>query len=133
MSLEFILLALAVICLGLAQHPFVTYPLSLKLLKKFWPHRPKPLPASREPINFSICMCAYNEEGVIRDKMQNLLALDGMAELHQSAVARHIEKIRLLRETEEFENILAETTSIKITALQRVAYSLMLDIADRGN
>jgi cellulose synthase/poly-beta-1,6-N-acetylglucosamine synthase-like glycosyltransferase len=75
MSLEFILLALAVICLGLAQHPFVTYPLSLKLLKKLWPHRPKPLPASREPINFSICMCAYNEEGVIRDKMQNLLAL----------------------------------------------------------
>jgi cellulose synthase/poly-beta-1,6-N-acetylglucosamine synthase-like glycosyltransferase len=75
MSLELVLLALAAICLGLAQHPFVTYPLSLKLLKKFWPHEPKPLPARRAPLDFTICMCAYNEEGVIREKLQNLLAL----------------------------------------------------------
>lgn len=75
MSIELILLALAVICLGLAQHPFVTYPLSLKLLKKLRPHRSKPLPARRLPLDFTICMCAYNEEGVIREKLQNLLAL----------------------------------------------------------
>lgn len=75
MSLELILLALAAICLGLALHPFVTYPLSLKLLKKLWPHRPKPLPARRPAMDFTICMCAYNEEGVIREKLQNLLAL----------------------------------------------------------
>ena len=40
MSLELILLALAAICLALALHPFITYPLSLMVLKKFWPHRP---------------------------------------------------------------------------------------------
>lgn len=75
MSAELILLALAVICLALALHPFITYPLSLLLLKKFWPHRPKPQPARKPHIDFSICMCAYNEEGVIREKLQNLLAL----------------------------------------------------------
>lgn len=75
MSLEFTLLALATICLGLAQHPFLTYPLSLMLLKQLWPHRPKPRPAQQRPLNFTICMCAYNEEGVIREKLQNLLAL----------------------------------------------------------
>ncbi len=75
MSLELILLALAVISLGLAQHPFVTYPLSLKLLKKLRPHRARPLPARPPNIDFTICMCAYNEEGVIREKLQNLLAL----------------------------------------------------------
>ena len=69
----------------------------------------------------------------MKAEMQVLLDLDGIRDLHAAAVTRHIEKIRTLRETEEFENILAETTSIKITALQRVAYSLMLDIADRGN
>ena len=74
-SPEFILLALAAICLGLAQHPFITYPFSLHLLKKVWPHRPKALPARKPQIDFTICMCAYNEEGVIREKLQNLLAL----------------------------------------------------------
>jgi cellulose synthase/poly-beta-1,6-N-acetylglucosamine synthase-like glycosyltransferase len=74
MSLEIVLLVLAVICLGLAQHPFVTYPMSLTLMKKLWPHRARPLPPAK-PIDFTICMCAYNEEGVIREKLQNLLAL----------------------------------------------------------
>jgi cellulose synthase/poly-beta-1,6-N-acetylglucosamine synthase-like glycosyltransferase len=75
MAPELILLALALICLGLAQHPFVTYPLSLKLLKKLRPYRPGPRPARAPHLDFTICMCAYNEEGVIREKLQNLLAL----------------------------------------------------------
>lgn len=75
MSIELILLTLAALCMALAVHPFITYPLSLLLLKKYWPHRPAPLPARKPAIDFSICMCAYNEEGVIREKLQNLLAL----------------------------------------------------------
>lgn len=75
MALELTLLALAVICMALALHPFITYPLSLVLLKKLWPHRPADAPARRPPLDFTICMCAYNEEGVIREKLQNLLAL----------------------------------------------------------
>ena len=47
MSIELILLALAVICMALALHPFITYPLSLMLLKKLWPHRPKAPPARK--------------------------------------------------------------------------------------
>src|SRR5688572_19112279 len=75
MAVELILLALAVICMALALHPFITYPLSLVLLKKVWPHRPA-APLARKPtLDFTICMCAYNEEGVIREKLQNLLAL----------------------------------------------------------
>ena len=75
MSIELILLVLAAICMALAIHPFVTYPLSLILLKKLRPHRPAPPPARKPHLDFSICMCAYNEEGVIREKLQNLLAL----------------------------------------------------------
>src|SRR5215216_2373132 len=75
MSIELMLLVLAVICMALAIHPFTTYPASLLLLKKFWPHRPAPPLARKPTIDFSICMCAYNEEGVIREKLQNLLAL----------------------------------------------------------
>src|SRR5690349_17144285 len=75
MSIELILLALAVVCMALAIHPFVTFPLSLILLKKVRPYRPAPLPARRPHLDFSICMCGYNEEGVIREKLQNLLAL----------------------------------------------------------
>ena len=75
MAIEFILLALAAICMALALHPFITYPLSLTLLRRVLPYRPAPLPARKPAVDFTICMCAYNEEGVIREKLQNLLAL----------------------------------------------------------
>ena len=58
----------------LAQHPFVTYPLSLWLIARF---RSVPLDRREAPPaeTFAICMCAYNEEAVIRQKAENLLAL----------------------------------------------------------
>lgn len=69
-------LYLAGVCLLLAQHPFVTYPLSLYGLRLL--RRPPVAPAVPEPAaapSFAICMCAYNEEAVIAAKMANLLAL----------------------------------------------------------
>lgn len=70
-------LYLAGVCLLLAQHPFVTYPLSLHGLRLL--RRPPAAPAAApEPAaapSFAICMCAYNEEAVIAAKMANLLAL----------------------------------------------------------
>jgi cellulose synthase/poly-beta-1,6-N-acetylglucosamine synthase-like glycosyltransferase len=75
MAIEFILLALAAICMALALHPFITYPLSLTFLRRVLPYRPAPLPVRKPAVDFTICMCAYNEEGVIREKLQNLLAL----------------------------------------------------------
>ena len=68
----------------------------------------------------------------VEAELADLKALDGIGALHQAAVARHRAKIAELRQNPEFADLLTETTSIKINALQRVAYSLMLDIADRG-
>lgn len=79
MTMETLLLIAAAAFLGLAAHPFITYPLSLLVLERTRPRvarrsSTKPGPRTPEP-QFSICMCAYNEERVIRQKLQNLLAL----------------------------------------------------------
>jgi cellulose synthase/poly-beta-1,6-N-acetylglucosamine synthase-like glycosyltransferase len=57
-------------------HPFVTYPLSLWLLRKVRLRRrdARPAEAPRAP-TFAICVCAYNEEATIERKVQNMLAL----------------------------------------------------------
>ena len=66
------LIAAAVFFL-LAQHPFITYPLSLWCLRRVRPAPPtEPEPV---PLRFAICVCAYNEEKVIEAKIANLLAL----------------------------------------------------------
>ncbi len=59
----------------LAIHPFVTYPLSLKLLSSVLPAQPVRSQGQGEDLRFAVCMCAYNEERVIEAKMRNLLAL----------------------------------------------------------
>ena len=68
-----IVLLILGILLGLCfLHPFVTYPLSLMLLR---PRRTDGSPPMPQAETFAICFCAYNEEQVIEAKMQNLLAL----------------------------------------------------------
>lgn len=64
----------------LALHPFVTYPLSLRVLGALQQRRARGAPAllaapDSGVASFAICMCAYNEEAVIAAKMENLLAL----------------------------------------------------------
>ena len=63
----------------IAQHPFVTYPLSLKLInrrgKARQPFVSLPAPEPQSTLRFAVCMCAYNEEHIIKQKMHNLLAL----------------------------------------------------------
>jgi cellulose synthase/poly-beta-1,6-N-acetylglucosamine synthase-like glycosyltransferase len=69
------LIAGGLVCVGLALHPFITYPLSLLVLRRF--HR-VPIRASEQapaPGEIAICVCAYNEEQVIASKIANLLAL----------------------------------------------------------
>ncbi|WP_185961547.1 glycosyltransferase [Telmatospirillum sp. J64-1] len=67
--------ALSLVLMMLALHPFTTYPLSLKWLRRKF-HRPLNLPAEPSaPPPMAILTCAYNEEAVIRDKAENLLAL----------------------------------------------------------
>jgi cellulose synthase/poly-beta-1,6-N-acetylglucosamine synthase-like glycosyltransferase len=72
-----LLFVLSAIFLLLAIHPFVTYPLSLLVLR-LWPSTPRtvpPAPMGRGPLRFAVCVCAYNEEAIIAKKIRNLLAL----------------------------------------------------------
>lgn len=66
-------------CLAfLAVHPFITYPLSLKLLARNSARTlmgPVYGPAVVEPLKVALCVCAYNEEKVIRAKAENMLAM----------------------------------------------------------
>ncbi|HYD32632.1 MAG TPA: glycosyltransferase family 2 protein [Azospirillaceae bacterium] len=71
------LFGLAALFLAAALHPFTTYPLSLMALRRLWPEPLAPeivTPADRQE-TFAVCVCAYNEETVIRAKVENLLAM----------------------------------------------------------
>lgn len=74
---EYILFLIAFLFLFAALHPFVTFPLSLRLARKA-----KARPLDRRPAadptlapTLAMCFCAYNEEAVIAEKAENLLAL----------------------------------------------------------
>lgn len=75
-SVAGIFCALAALFFFIACHPFVTYPLSLRLLRTI---RPRPLwrapsiPAAAP--TFAVCVCAYNEAPVIERTIRNLLAV----------------------------------------------------------
>lgn len=69
-----IMFVLCALSLLLAIHPFITYPLSLYMVR-LWRRMPlKPLSSGQEE-RFAICVCAYNEEKSIAAKAENLLAL----------------------------------------------------------
>jgi cellulose synthase/poly-beta-1,6-N-acetylglucosamine synthase-like glycosyltransferase len=68
------LIAVATIALVLAAHPFVSYPASLLAVKR-WRGGAVPTRAGAAPTRAALCFCAYNEAGVIRDKIANLREL----------------------------------------------------------
>lgn len=60
---------------GLAAiHPFTTFPVSLVFLRKLKPQPLRPV-GDGGGETFAICVCAYNEESVIREKAENLIML----------------------------------------------------------
>ncbi len=67
-----LLSALAVLLLVLAAHPFLTYPLSLRLIAR---RHARPVRAGTPPGRVAVCVCAYNEERVIAARVENLLRL----------------------------------------------------------
>lgn len=72
--MAFFFFMLSALC-GLAViHPFVTFPASLSLVRRKAPRPLKPAPNAPAP-SYAICVCAYNEENVIREKAENLLAI----------------------------------------------------------
>lgn len=73
-----VLLLLAACFLVLAAHPFVIYPRSLRRLAARAPARP--VAAAPPPgISYALCVCAYNEEAVIVQKAENMLAVRASA------------------------------------------------------
>lgn len=64
-----------IVFLLLALHPFVTYPLSLLVLRSLRRSKSATAVENDEPMSFAVCMCAYNEERVIEQKVRNLLRL----------------------------------------------------------
>jgi len=67
-----LMLALGCLFLLLAIHPYLTYPISLLLMK---PAAQAERARRQEPRSVAICMCAYNEAEVIRAKAEALLAM----------------------------------------------------------
>ncbi|MET0387769.1 MAG: glycosyltransferase [Polyangiales bacterium] len=81
LTLAIVLLVAGLLCLWAGLHPFITYPLSLVLAKRV--HSvplPPPTAAGSSGVaddapEMAMLLCAYNEEGVIEAKVQNMLAL----------------------------------------------------------
>jgi cellulose synthase/poly-beta-1,6-N-acetylglucosamine synthase-like glycosyltransferase len=74
---------LAILCFAaagflllVALHPFIFYPLSLRVLARLR-HRPLQAasPAASVPISYAVCVCAYKESAIIRTTIENLIAL----------------------------------------------------------
>ena len=59
-----------------AIHPFITYPISLMLLS-YWRRSPIDLfsPEDLAKPAVALCLCVYNEQDVIRTKVENMLAM----------------------------------------------------------
>jgi cellulose synthase/poly-beta-1,6-N-acetylglucosamine synthase-like glycosyltransferase len=70
-----IFLCSGLLLLALAQHPFISYPLSLLLAARLFPRPLTPAADANRPESVALCMCAYNEERVIGDKVENMLAM----------------------------------------------------------
>lgn len=76
-SLAPILFGMAFLCLFLAAFPFGPYQITLLIAKKLGLGRPLPQVGDDDghDLRFAICLCAYNEEAVIGEKIDNMLAL----------------------------------------------------------
>jgi glycosyltransferase involved in cell wall biosynthesis len=72
---------LALLCGLLATHPFITYPLSLIVLRamgvrdRLVPRATLLPPGDPVRQRFGVCVCAYNEEKVIAQTIERLIAL----------------------------------------------------------
>lgn len=54
--------------------PFVIYPLTLRIIRKFY-YTPLIKEGVQTQTSYALCVCAYNEEAVIEDKIKNILQI----------------------------------------------------------
>src|SRR5262249_2416328 len=62
------------VTLAVLAYHYAGYPITLALIA--WWRRPAPIRPGREPPDVTLVIAAYNEEGVLRRKLENALALD---------------------------------------------------------
>ena len=76
-SAALLLFGIAFFCLFVAVFPFGPYQVTLLVAKRLGMAKPlgRAETASADDLRFAICLCAYNEEAVIRQKIENMLAL----------------------------------------------------------
>lgn len=76
-SSALLLYGIAFACLFIAAFPFGPYQVTLLIAKRFgWTRSVgRDETSSADELRFAICLCAYNEEAVIRQKIENMLAL----------------------------------------------------------
>ena len=76
-SSALLLFGMAFACLFVAAFPFGPYQVTLLIARRLGFAKPlgEDEAASAEDLRFAICLCAYNEEAVIRQKIENMLAL----------------------------------------------------------
>lgn len=76
-AVEWVVLVIAVIMIVAATHPFVTYPLSLPLIRRVTRRRALPEGAAMPEAARSVAVvsCAYNEEASLPAKLESLRAL----------------------------------------------------------
>ncbi|MCX7304405.1 MAG: glycosyltransferase [Hyphomicrobiales bacterium] len=117
-----LLIAVLAVCVLLVTHPYVTYPLSLLLMRHF---RSRPLALSgEEPTRFAVVCCVYNERGVIDQKIENMRAVrDALGNcqllIHSDASSDGTSDV--LRSVEgEFTVSLAEGRSGKSAGMNRL-------------
>ena len=90
------------ICLFAMAYHYAGYP--LLLIAMGWIFRVKPIESSQVTPSVSLIISAYNEEGVIREKIQNALALDYPDERIQVIVASDGSTDRTCEIVRQFED-----------------------------
>ena len=128
-----VLIAAGALLVLLGLHPFTTYPLSLIVLARL---RPRPVATGAPPATAALCVCAFNEERVIRAKALNMLALrermpglelliyvDGGSDRTADILAEFANDIRVVRATERTGKTAGMNRLVSATATDCVVFS----------
>lgn len=124
------LTAIFVACVLLVVHPYVTYPLSLIVVRRL---RPKQLRSNLPvPTRFAVVCCVYNERNVIDQKIENMRAIrDALGDcqllIHSDASSDGTNEV-LATVAGEFTLSLADGRSGKSAGMNRLLSMTEADI-----
>ncbi len=124
---------MASLCLALAAHPFVSFPLSLRVLARA---KPRPVASGRSPDRVAVCVCAYNEQAVIASRVDNLLAcraalpgldilfyVDAATDATAQILARYGDRIKLVVSADRYGKTAGMNRLVALTDAEIVVFS----------